>query len=187
VGQREIVLDFQLSRAPDMLSTSLGLPLPSAGIQFRRGIQKELELGFQLFTFGLGADLKYRFFQDGPWSLAVMPRVGALVLPAVAYNYGLFNIGVPLLVEYQRQGPWSLVAAPGLLGRESAALLWSNSFTSGIGNFELLAGGGLGAFYQKNRLMLSFTAELYTEPIRATGLYGGLGFSLGFLQAPASE
>ncbi|MDP2311378.1 MAG: hypothetical protein Q8P41_00620 [Pseudomonadota bacterium] len=186
-GTSDFTGELQVSRAPNLISTTTGIPLPTIAGHFRRGLSRDLDLGIHVYPLGLGADLRYRFLEVDGWHFAVAPGFAGIGLPIPSLQYAHLDLSMPVRVERAIGKGWSVAGGPGLVSRQTFINTESESLSVATATFELYAGGGLRLQRTGKRLKLGFSCDVYVDTTRATGLYGGVGFDLGTVARPRAR
>lgn len=186
-GGSEFTGAIEISRAPNAISTPLGVPLPNISGHFRRGLSPDMDLGIHVYPLGLGADLRYRFAEVSGWHFAFIPGFTGMGLPIPGLMYAHLDLQVPLRVERPIGKGWSVAGGPAMVGRQTFVYAEAGPLTTGTSTFELYAGGGLRLQRTGKRLKLGVSADVYVDTARATGLYGGVGFDLGTVARPRAK
>lgn len=183
-GTSEFTGELQVSREPNLVSTTTGLPLPTIAAHYRRGLSRDLDLGVHIYPLGFGADLRYRFLEIDGWHFAVAPGFTGIGLPIPELQYAHLDLYLPVRAEHAIGKGWSVAGGPGLVSRQTFLNLESDTLAVATATFELYAGGGLRLQRTGKYLKLGVSADVYVDTTRATGLYGGLGFDLGTVARP---
>ena len=183
-GTSDFTAEIQAARAPNLLSTPTGLPLPGFALHFRRGLSRDLDLGVHVYPLGLGADLRYRFFEFSGWHFAVAPGFAGMGLPIPNLQYAWLDLTFPVRAERPLGKGWSVAGGPALVSRQTFLNLVAEPLSVSTATFELYAGGGFRMQHTGKRLKLGVSADVYLDTTRATGLYGGVGFDLGTVARP---
>ncbi len=186
-GTGDFTGELQVSRAPNLVSTPTGIPLPTIAGHFRRGLSRDLDLGIHVYPLGLGADLRYRFLEVDGWHFAVAPGFTGMGLPIPGFQYAHLDLSLPLRAEHAIGKGWSVAGGPGLVSRQTFLNVESDTLAVATATFELYAGGGLRLQHAGKRLKLGVSADVYVDTTRATGLYGGVGFDLGTVARPRAR
>lgn len=186
-GTGEFTGELQLSREPNLISTTTGIPLPSIAAHYRRGLSPDLDLGIHVYPLGFGADLRYRFIEVDGWHVAVAPGFTGIGLPVPSFQYAHLDLFLPVRAERAIGKGWSVAGGPGLVSRQTFLNLESEALSVATATFELYAGGGLRLQRAGKRLKLGLSVDVYLDTTRATGLYGGMGFDLGSVARPARD
>lgn len=179
-GASDFTAELQVSRAPNLLSTPTGIPLPNLGFHFRRGLSPDMDVGIHLYPLAIGADLRYRFAEHKGWHFAFIPGFNGMLVPLPGFQYGHLDLSFPLRAERLVGKGWSVAGGPAVVARQTfLALSAEDSISTATSTFEIYAGGGVRLQSLSKRLKLGISADLYIDTSRATGLYGGLGFDIG--------
>lgn len=178
-GTGEFTGELQVSREPNLFSTTAGLPLPTFAAHYRRGLSRDLDLGIHAYPLGFGADLRYRFLELEGWHFAVAPGFTGIGLPIPALQYAHLDLYLPLRAERPIGNGWSVAGGPGIISRQTFLNLEAEPLSVATATFELYAGGGLRLQHAGKQLKLGISADVYVDTTRATGLYGGFGFDMG--------
>jgi len=183
-GTSDFTAEVQVARAPNLVSTPTGLPLPSFALHFRRGLSADLDLGIHVYPLGVGADLRYRFFEASGWHFAFAPGFAGMGAPLPSFQYAWLDLTFPVRAERKLAKGWTVAGGPALVSRQTFLNLVAEPLSVATATFELYAGGGLRMQHAGKRLKLGVSADVYLDTARATGLYGGVGFDLGTVARP---
>lgn len=178
-GQKSFAAAVAYARAPDVIGTSTGAPLPSIGAHYRAGIGQDTDLGLHVYTLGIGADLRYRFAEVAGFHFALQPSLSGLVLPVDPLYYGAIDVGMPLRIERPLGKFFSVTVSPGAIARQTFISATTEEFTTASSTFELYAGGGARVQFAFRRVHFGLSGNLYADTQRATGLYGGVALDFG--------
>jgi len=146
----------------------------------RRGITDDLDLGLRLYTFGVGAEVKYAFHQT-PWAesgidLSVAPQAQASTAGVAA--------SLPVLVGWHFSSGHELVLSP--------RVSWTTASVNGQNT--LWAGGGLGFAIHLGESLTLMPELIGQLPVAFPGgvtpspnfpwIQGGLAFIVGGVKGP---
>ncbi len=179
-GYSEMTVDLQGTRDPNVLQTPIAIPLPTVGFHLRLGLRPNVDMGVHVFPLGLGVDLRYRFLESNGWSFATQPGLSGLIMPIPTLQYGQLHVALPVRAEHALGKSWSFAFGPGVMTRQTFFATQTPELDSSAGTFEFYAGGGGRIWRDWPKLRLGISGDLYVDTMRATGLYGGLGFDLSF-------
>ncbi len=146
----------------------LPVPVPTGPVLLRAGVLPDLDVGFRLYALGLGADLRWRFLQEGRWHVAVDPGVGAVFLPSILNptDFGALEAAMPLLAEVELNRWFSVAGGAHVTLRQrpnlaAGGVLWRSDAYTGAG-LRLDAHPGVSVF--------GVYGDLVFAPTRYTGL-----------------
>lgn len=186
-GQAAVGASGSLQKGSNPISAGL-LPLPQGEVYLRLGLRPNLDLGARAYLVGAGVDLRYRFYHDDRWHLAVNPGVSAVVLPTrlLGAGGGSFDLRTPIIAEYELN-PWSsLSAGPTLVLRRQR-----NSFgEAALGDsgrllrLDAYVGGGARYELHPKQWILGVNADLYAQPARHAGPAWAVGVDVGMRSRP---
>jgi hypothetical protein len=167
-GTDQISLAMGLQAGGNALSSASGLPLPQVEVGWRHGIAEHLDAGVRLYLVGGVADLRYRFFQEGPWHAAFSPGVGGLVVPLPGTaTMSALDLRLPLSVERALGPRLSVAGGPSVVGRWTPTWVSTPYGSGGVTRMDLLAGGSLRLRVGGERLSLGFGGDAYHSAARA--------------------
>lgn len=187
-GQSEWTVEGGLAREPGLLGTPTSdAILPTVGVHHRVGLARDLDMGLEAYTLGVGADLRYRFLETRGWHFAIQPSLSGIVFPLETLVYIAADVGLPLRIERPLGKYVSIAAGPGLIARQTYAAASAEGLQTRSHTFSLFAGGGLRGEFRYKRIRLGSSAQLYVDATRATGLYGGVGVDFGIQRKPRAS
>lgn len=170
------------------ISGGLGAVLPQIDFQARVGLAPDLDFGFRVFLLGSALDLRYRFFQDGDWHMAISPGIGVFWLPAdTLLGSGSVDMDVPIAAEYVFHPRWSVAFGPRAILRTQWTV--SDNYLGSGGETRL--DGYLGGFARleyksKKAFGLGLSADLYGQPVRQSVPAGSVSIDL-ILRQPVKD
>ncbi len=180
-GARQMEVGASLQMGSTFITESLTLPLPQLEVGWRRGLAQDLDAGLRVFLLGGLADVRYRFYQDGPWHIAIVPGLGLSILPFPAYQQGNVDLHLPLLVERELGKRSGLTWGP----RSLARYHFIHSRADGpygqgsVGRYELLIGGGARLGMGWERVSLGISLDALANTTRGGLPWASLGADLG--------
>lgn len=181
-GQAVVAVSGSLQQGSNPLSAGI-LPLPQGEVALRLGVRPNLDVGARAYLVGAGVDVRYRFYQSGPWHLAVNPGLSAVVLPTrlLGAGGGSVDLRAPLIAELELNGWSSLAGGPTLVLRRQR-----NSFGEAAlgGSGTLLRldsylGGGLRYELHPKQWVIGLNADVYAQPARHAGPAWAVGLDVG--------
>jgi len=112
-------------------------PSGQALVTARRGLFPDLDAGFRLYTAGLDASVRWRFFRGSTWRVAVIPTLGSAKTAESQTTTEAWHLFAQLPVVFTRdlRRDWTLSCGP--------RLLWGLYYPEGGGHAQ---GTMLGAF-----------------------------------------
>ena len=164
-GQMEggVVLGVRTADDP-----SFPIPIPQGPVMIRAGIVENLDMGARLYLLGAGMDLRYRFYHEGKWHLAVNPGIGAILQPSLINptDLGGIEISSPLLAEVELTPWFSVASGLGVIYRDRLNLSFDGRTTW---RHDVYGGGGLRFELHKGITVVGLSGDVYGAPTRHTG------------------
>ena len=77
------------------LSVSLGIPVPQVALSVRYGLQEDVDIGTMVYVGGFLTDVRYQFWEQGDWTVAIAPGIGGLASPVG----GILDLRLPIRVQ----------------------------------------------------------------------------------------
>ena len=144
------------------------LPIPQGPVLARIGLGGDVDLGFKGYVLGSGFDLRYRFFHDGPWHVAVNPGVGFVVIPNLLNpaQIGSIEARMPLVAEVDASRWLSLSFGTHATLRQNISL----GPDSTVARFDLYTGIGGRAEARAGLFAFGFAADGVFAPTRFTNV-----------------
>jgi hypothetical protein len=142
----------------------------------RRGLVEDLDLGARLYTFGLDASVRWRFFHGRTWRVAAIPTLGTAKTAETQTTTEAWHLFAQLPVVFTRDlgRDWTLSCGP--------RLVWGLYYPEGGGHARgLMLGGFVNAGYTLSRGWelvpeLSFHRTVHGEvPVDGFVLHVGAG------------
>lgn len=144
------------------------VPVPQGPLILRAGVLPDVDLGFKVYLLGLGTDVRWRFFHEGRWHLAVNPGLGAVFLPSLLNptDFGALEATMPLLGEVELNRWLSVAGGAHLTFRDrpnlaADGILW---------RFDAYTGAGARLEAHPGVTVVGLYGDLVFVPTRYTGL-----------------
>ena len=167
-GADQASLAFGLQSGGNALSTATGLPLPQIEVGYRHGLAEHLDAGVRLYLVGGVADLRYRFYQQGPWHAAFAPGVGGLVVPLPGTaTMSAIDLRLPAIIERDLGSRLSLAGGPSVVGRWTPTWIVTPYGNGTVTRLDLLAGGSLRLRIGGDRVSVGLGGDAYHSAARA--------------------
>lgn len=142
-------------------------PVPQGGFEMRVGTGNNVDIGFQGYLLGVGADVRYRFFHTDRLHLAVAPGFGMILQPNLLSNLsdlGGFEGKLPLIGEAELTRWFNVSGGPQAVFRQRL----NTTLDGSVWRFDLWTGAGLRAEAHGGIFAIGASADVFYVPTRFT-------------------
>lgn len=152
--------------------SQVGVPLPQLEGDVRVALAEDVDLGFRVYLLGVGSDVRYRFFHEGPWHLATGVGIAGLPLG----TSGSVETRLPLTAERDLGERWSIAGGPRLILRDQ----WNATEGGTVARFDTFAGGMLRGEYAAKRFFMDLGGDLLARPSRSAPPAWSIVYAFGW-------
>lgn len=125
--------------------SDVGVPVPQAELEVRRGLAPRFDAGLRVFLLGAGADVKFQFLQRAKWDAAFVPGVSGSYVnfsnAETRRRFGEADVSLPVLFGRHIGQNSSFVIGPKVQGRYAFNSVETPEVEGRGSRFILLAGG----------------------------------------------
>jgi hypothetical protein len=182
-GTVQVGVAASLQHGNNPLATTLAF-FPQLELAARYGVREDLDVGMRAFLFGVGGDMRYRFFRSERLDFATAPGVTLFYIPTVG---GSAELRSPVLGELQLGEYFSVAGGPALVLRDQWNTLKLADERGLQSRVDVYAGGGGRLEFHGWPIVLGFTLDLYAQPARSAGLAWSAGVDLALRNKKKEE